>query len=404
LQYDLIKIKEPREEVLSKLKDTFLTDTRNRINKLRERGYELISDLSGGFDSRAIIGSISKFDKNFKYFTYEYVQDESKEAQEAFNELEQPGEYIKLKFKNEVDENTITDLVYKVNATVDFLTTSVCYNDAFSLKEFLNSTNKIAHFGGYGGEFIRVPEKHFFKSIFYGLETGFYSSITIENVISIINLNFDIKDEIKSYFKKNYRKSKEYQLKKFFYEYANVPLAGEERTRLFNWTIHPMWSKNWINTVYENVPLEWTGYNFFINFLKLVDPRLLNVPIYKRDDLDLNSTESIIDYENKNKRELTLKTKIIHTIKYYSPFLQRIYDKLTIHSLIKVEDNTELFDSFIIYYNKLSKTKTIFNLDIIKSSISRFGKQYNKLTTLVMYLYEIEKRYSDKIIEYRKNV
>ncbi len=151
---------------------------------------------------------------------------------------------------------------------------------------------------------------------------GFYSSITIENAISIFNSNIDIKNEIKSYFTKNYNNNKEYQLKKFYYEYSNVPLAGEERARLFNWTVHPMWSKNWIMTVYENVPLKWTGYKFFIDFLKLIDMRLLNVPIYKRTDLDMNSTESINNYDKKNKRKLSCKTKLNQTIKYYLLFLE----------------------------------------------------------------------------------
>lgn len=393
-----------RDEILLKLKDTFLLDIKNRINKLRQSGYEVISDLSGGFDSRAMIGGLSKFDKEIKYFTYEYIQDESKEAQQSFNELGKPGEYIKLNFNNILNNEIITDLVYKTNGSVDFLTTSICYNDAVSLYDYMQTRNKIAHFGGYGGEFIRVPEKHFFKSIFYGFEHRFYNSITFENAIAIFNSNSFIKDEVKDYFEKNYRENKDGQLRRFFYEYSKVPLAGEERTRLFNWTIHPMWSKNWITTVYENVPLEWTGYKFFIEFLEKVDMKLLNVPIYKRNDLDLNSMESINNYEKKNKRQLSLKTKAFHTVKYYLPFIATIYERLRIKSSVSVNDDNDVYHTFTKYYDKLEKSKSLFNLDKIKENIQNFGRQYNKLTTLVMYLIEIEKRYLDKIVENRKNV
>lgn len=388
-----------KDAILEKLTNQFLNDTKNRLHKLREYGYEINSDLSGGFDSRALIGALSKFDKNIKYFTYEYIQDESKEAQKIFNELGEPGKYKKLKFDNVLDADNITDLVYKTDGSVDYLTTSICYNDAHSIKFYLDQNNKFAHFGGYGGEFIRVPEKLFFKSVFYGLNSKFYGSTTIDNAISIFNSNSLIKDEISDYFNENYRYNKEGQLRKFFYEYSKLPLSGEERARLFYWTVHPLWSKNWIKTIYEEVPLNWTGYKIFIDFLKKIDERLLSVPIYKRDDLDMTSKNSINEYEKNNKKQLRIKTKIKHTIKYYFPFVATIYDRLTSKESIIRKEDEKILNTFLEYYSKLDKFKPLFNLENIRKNLNQFGKQYNRLTTLVMYFGEIEKRYSDKIKE-----
>src|SRR5574338_176374 len=132
ISYNRTKFNLNKIEILKKLTDQFLIDYKNRLTTLRNKEYDVISAMSGGFDSRAVIGALSKFDKKIKYFTFEYIQDESKEANLAFNELDKPGEYVKLKFENVLNINTIEDLVYKVNGSVDFLTTSICYNDAAS--------------------------------------------------------------------------------------------------------------------------------------------------------------------------------------------------------------------------------------------------------------------------------
>lgn len=390
-----------KEKILNKLVDQFLLATKNRIHKLRENKYELISDLSGGFDSRALIGALSKYDKNIKYFTYEYIQDESIEARQIFNEVGAPGKYIKLKFDNLLDVDSITDLVYKTDGIVDYLTTSICYNDAVSLKKYLNNYTKIAHFGGFGGEFIRHPQKMFFKSVYYGIKNAFYSGQILDTVLSIFNPPSNIPNEIKNYFNIEYKGNAEEQLRKFYYEYYlyHVGHAGEERTRLFNWTVHPIWSKDFVKTTFEEVPLKMTGYNFFIDFMKKIDEKLLSVPIYKRYDLDMASQRSINDYEKKNRGHLRIKTKINHIIKYYLPFIESIYKRLTNKDSITKAEDENLYNTFIEYYNKLEKYKSIFNLEKIKENISGFGRQYNRLTTLVMYFGEIEKRYSDKIVE-----
>ena len=104
-----------KKRSLVQLKDQFLTATENRVNKLQDKGYKIISDLSGGYDSRAVMGAISKFSKNVDYITYEYIQDESNEAAELFKVLDNPGTYKKTSFKNKIDFNKISELAYKTN-------------------------------------------------------------------------------------------------------------------------------------------------------------------------------------------------------------------------------------------------------------------------------------------------
>ncbi|MBK9097292.1 MAG: hypothetical protein IPM14_04055 [bacterium] len=400
ISYNRKSVRINREVILDKLSKQFLNDTKNRVTKLRENGYEIISDLSGGFDSRALIGALSKFDKKIKYFTYEYIQDESLEANKIFNELGKPGTYIKLKFDNMLDEHSITDLVYKTDGLVDYITTSICYNDAVSLLKYTKRKDKIAHFGGFGGEFIRHPQRRYFKSIFYGIENGLYSTLKIEKIIETLNSSTTILAEIRDYFISKYSGNTDEQLRKFYYEYYlhHVGHAGEERTRIFNWTVHPMWSKDFIKLIFEEVPLKWTGYKFFIDFMNQIDCKLLNVAIYNKE-INLNSEKSIINYEKKNKSQLGIKAKIYHTANYYIPLIVNLYEKINSKITENGKTDNEIYSTFLKYYNKLEKLKSIFNLKEIQENINSLGRKYNRLTTLVIYLSEIERRYPDKIGE-----
>ena len=395
--YNTIKHNLSRKEILKELTDQFHIDSRNRINRLRENEYDLMSAMSGGFDSRAVLGGLSKFDKKIKYITFEYIQDESAEAGAAFKELGEPGEYIKLKFNNVIDYSTIEDLVYKTNGSVDFLTTSVCYNDAAALRNYLKNSKRIGHFSGFGGEFIRHPHKYFFKSIFYGLSHRFYNMITLKDTVSVFNDAGFIQDEIKEYYHKEYPPSKEGQLRKFYEEYYKMTQAGDERGHLFNWTVHPMWSKNWIKMVSDRIPLDWTGYKFFIEFLELIDKRLLDVPIFNRRDLDLNSEQSVDAYEKKYRMSFGLKMKISLFFHYHFPFIFAIVNKIRRKDTMLASPDESVYNDFVKYYDKLEKCKSIFNIEMTKKYIAKFGGKYNRLTTIAIYLSEIEKRYSDKI-------
>ena len=397
INYNTINHGSDKNAVLKELVDQFQLDSKNRITKLRENKYDLMSAMSGGFDSRAVLGGLSKFDKKIKYITFEYIQDESAEAGAAFNKLGDPGEYVKLKFNNVIDYSTIEDLVYKTNGSVDFLTTSVCYNDAAALRAHLKDCKRIGHFSGYGGEFLRCPQKKIFRSIYYGLNNRFYNMITLEDTVSVFNQPGFIKGEIKEYYKKEYPVNQEGQLRKFYEEYAKVPQAGEERGRLFNWTVHPMWSKNWIKIIHDKIPLRWTGYKFFIEFLEMIDKRLLDVPIFNRHDLVLNSERSVDAYEKQYRKSFGFKTQLGLFLNYYFPFIFSMINKIRKKDSVLAAPDESIFNDFVKYFDKLEKCNSIFNIEMTKKHIAKFGGKYNRLTTIAIYLSEIEKRYFNKI-------
>ncbi len=401
--YNLYKLKKNKTEILNKLKEQFLIDSKNRVKRLRDAKFDVVTALSGGFDSRAVLGAVSKYDKNIKYFTFEYNNNETKEANQAFNALDKPGEYLKLEYENRLDLNQISELVYKVNGSVDYLTTSICYNDIAALRNHLEDSARIVHFSGDGGEFLRVPVKRFLKSIFYGLENRYYSQITLDECVSVFNNSHLVRGELKNYFQNSYPKEKEAQLKKFNAEYAKMTVYGEERGRMFNWTVHPLWSKGWVKFINEEIPIKWTGYELFIKFLGLIDKRLLNTPIFNRHVLDLTSEKSIKAYESEYQKSFGIKSKVQMIANHYLPFFTDIYRKLRNKQQKQYSaSDKEVYRDFMKYYQGLDKFKYVFNLDNVKRHLNGFSGQYNRLTTIAIYLGEIEKRFADKIVQTRK--
>jgi hypothetical protein len=387
-----------KNKSLNQLKKQYLQATKDRINKLNEKGYKIISDLSGGYDSRALIGGLCKYDKDIDYYTYEYIQDESIVAKKLFEELGSPGNHIKTSFKNVVDLENISSLVFKTDGLVNYYTTGICYNDANHLKEI--TANKIGHFSGFGGEFIRHPERKYFLSVKKGFLKGIYSHVLPQEACLIINynvINF-IKEE-NEYFKQYSKKRKDNQLKHFYYEYYRnlVGLAGEERGRIFQWLLQPLWSKNFVKTIFNQIPLKWTGFSFFIRFMHLIDDRLLNVPIYK-SKIDLRSSSSIKDFEKNYKNQYNFKNRLHFFLLEKTPILIKFYKQIKgKNKKLDHIENQELLTLFYNYYNRLDKCNSLFDIEAVEKYIHKTGGQYNRLTTLVIYLQELEKMYKSKI-------
>ena len=150
---------------------------KNRVETLVSNEYKLIADLSGGFDSRIVFGALAKQAKNVDYFTFEYIQDESIIAQDLFEKLNSPGTYSKLKFKNELDDSKLSEVVFKTDGLANYYTSYVCYNDLNYLYNYIPK-EKTARFGGLGGEFFRHPFQLFINDVFYGVEKGFLTKVS----------------------------------------------------------------------------------------------------------------------------------------------------------------------------------------------------------------------------------
>jgi len=398
--YLLKNLFKTKKESIEYLKKNFLEATKNRVNTLKRNGYQIISDLSGGYDSRAILAALNKFTDQVTFVTYEYVRDESPIAQKIFEELGSIGHYKKLKFNNKFNFKGIEKLVYKTSGLVNYYTTAVCYKEVERLKS--QFPHKAVRFTGLGGEFIRHPFKYFYRSIYNTLAGNFYSFVPLKTACQITNTSAkEYKDELKKYLSSYPEKNHQNQIKRFYYEYYNhyVGLAAEDRERIHFWTVQPLWSLKFIRTIFNRVPLEWVSFSYYTEFLKAIDPRLLKVPIFG-SSVNLGSKWSIF----LNETSYNIKQKFIFFLLLFKlpsklPKLVNLYRVKILrrrwkkrHSQVLLEGDRKIKE----YFASVPKLRQIFNLGAVQENL--YGVQAVRLLTLLMYFKEIERQYSKKFL------
>lgn len=387
-----------KKEAANTLSELILDSINNRVKKLQERGFNLIADLSGGFDSRTVLAGLSRFSSDISYFTFEYIQDESVVAQNVFQIANKPGKYEKLVFPNTTDEKEIDNLIYKTDGLVNYYTTSICYNDIQFLKNKV--PKKTARFSGLGGEFIRHPFKEYYGSLIFGLRYGIYNvRLNIETACNL--LREDVNELINSLhtYLDSYEKDKNDKLKHFYYEYYNqyVGIAGEERERIHMWTVQPLWGKFLLDAVYTQFPLAWAGFGFHLQVLRRINQQLSYIPFYRRPFnpkslLQIKLYDIVYALKSSSLRILARNL----TIKYF-PIVA------TLHRKIKPNIPHELaLKEFLVtieeLYNKLGpETKKIFDPNFFKDVGDAQKVVRQRLVTLMRYFQIIEKKFTHKL-------
>ena len=318
-----------KNKSLVELKETFIESVKNRVTFLQERKVKMICDLSGGFDSRTILGGLSKFSNELTYYNFQYIRDESPWARAIFDKFEEPGKFDKLSFNNAIDYASLNNLIYKTDGLVNFYSTAICYSD---LKYLFGINPEItARFGGLAGEFIRHPLKNYYKSIYWGIENGLYSSTKPEFGCKIINLSYqNYKEETISYLGSYKEKSVNDKLKHFYNEYYQNMVGGaaEDRERIHFWSMHPLWSKDFMRLINNRIPLNWTGFSFYTEFMRQINPVLLEVPIYD-NQINLKSFKGKIIFDllykinsQKTKNYLIIKERLGSFYSFYAKHLK----------------------------------------------------------------------------------
>lgn len=301
--YELINPYRSKEEALDSLKQLFLEGCKVRCDYAKQHGYTIVNTMSGGFDSRTVLGGIEACIPNGDYqnLTYEFYKDESKEALKVINAIGSKSKYIKLSFTNTPNLYD-SELSFKTEGKVATYTNSLCYNDILFSYENYYKGKHILYFGGFGGEFIRHPLFHtIWNASNIGNKTNPYNP-SLKKVSQLCGVSYkEARQLVKSTF--DTCRTSESFCKMFYDEYYRnyVRCAGEEHDRLFYFTVQPLMAKPFILAIRNRVPLKWVGYEFYTDFLKRINPSLVSVEIHGGDP-DIFSVHSLrkSDYKNKS--------------------------------------------------------------------------------------------------------
>jgi glutamine amidotransferase-like protein len=383
-------LKEPfasESESIEVLKELFLQSVQSRVQTLEDGGFRIVADLSGGFDSRAVLGGLEKFTQDAIYCTQTLnTNDQRKLGQAVFEAMDSPGRFYTAAPNHAYEVDRLGAFVFRYDCMANF---SVGFNSSqvvCTLRDLV--PEKAARFMGFGGEFLRHPIKAFRKSLIYGIDKGFYfySNTMLSDVCQFAGMSYrQYHQELEAYLETYPEQTPEGQLRRLYFEYFNRYVnASEDYCRKYFWIVSPFWGSFLMRAIMERIPLDWTGFKYFTHFMKALDPRLLQTSIFGKS-VRLDSRRSLHLFETKER----LRTWITAFI----PFIH--YGYKTIQSKMKDHKSWKKIEPVI-----RDTTCPLIQLTLPQGQLKM--KPGNVLIsrrylTLQLYLSEIEKRYRSKV-------
>jgi hypothetical protein len=390
-----------KSDSLDALRDIFVASVASRVNRLGTEGLSLISDLSGGFDTRAVLGGLSACSHDVSYYTVNGINgDESAIAQRVFEDCGSPGRLSLVDPGPSAALDEAPALVYKTDGLVDYWTTAACYREAEAVKGRVRGAS--GRFVGYGGEFIRHPYTQLYRSLEETVRLGLYSQAPLDAVCRIAKTrSSDYVEALHSYLGTWPERKSPDRLRRFYYEYyCHYVGAGEDRERIHFWSVAPLWSLEFIKAVFAHVPLQWTGFAYFAEFMRRIDPRLLRSPVFGRD-IDLKSPDSVFRYDRvfrgrlaENRRKSILISALPPLYSLYRSFRRLGRQPEPRH----VAASSEETDYLVRTYSSLDLIVDSFDLD---AAAKAGGPLLRRLATLGMYVSELQGHCPGKVVGMR---
>jgi len=281
-------------------------------------------------------------------------------------------------------------LLFRTGNGVNIYTASVCYNDALFMKREILA-NKDCLFGGFGGEHIRHPYYSLPVSA-YSYLCYYYPEVPVHALLPVFNVASPGFKEFLMDTLKQYREKSKNSVYRHLYEeyYRNYVVgAGEDRTRMFVWTAQPFMASTFAGIIRKRIPLSWSKFQFFTDFLSRIDSRLLDIPVFGKS-VDLHDRTGIKKLTPSNQK--LVRSVILVLVKKYGWrfFRHRMHDKT----------NSIGFDKFDLFYKRLDFYKDVFNYNFIKSEYNAWPFPVkSRLLSVAMYLVELEKHYKNKLVK-----
>ena len=283
-----------RREAIKKLAEDFSEAVENRVGAATAAGLALTCDLSGGYDTRAVFGALCTSGADFQACSDALVTGDESETAASIAALFD-REVSSFHAEHKVSElQALRDAVSETNCSVNAWTAASCLSDDNTRAN--HYTEPSANFMGFGGEWLRKPLvwDTQFKTVSEALSSDAYTSfLPPKESCRLLDLSpQDFMASLKSRFPAH-SLSGEAGARSLYFEYfSKVVNSGEENTRRFFWTLSPFWGNSFFSYHIQSVPIRWTGYRMFADFLYELDPRLLRTPIHG-SNVNLNSTLSV---------------------------------------------------------------------------------------------------------------
>lgn len=268
---------------VAKLADIFWSSLRDRKEGVCQRGLGILTDVSGGYDTRTVFAGLTKLNATQAAFTKALATgDESDYALQLGRVLGAPVQSIAA--DHSFDVGDASRLLVRTDGWINAKTTVTNYIDSHALKQRIGYP--AAEFMGFGGEFWRHPYR---PKPYHASPTDFLSERSILAYRHIPGLlrggrewRRNHEERLKRYFSGYREEVLADKIKHLYFEYyRNQVGLGEDRHRIFFWTVQPLQSSKIFDYANKAVPPDIIDTFFYIKFMRRIDPTTCAIPIFR---------------------------------------------------------------------------------------------------------------------------
>jgi hypothetical protein len=379
-----------RDQIIDQCLKLFKESLATRVRKVRKKGLHIVADLSGGYDSRAIFGALCQMGVDFTPCTDKLITGDESDIARQLAESYNKKLCVSSSIHPVDDFKILRNITYLTDCAVNgYIAVSNYYDSLEREKLFREPT---AHFMGLAGEFMRwsIPSKKRYPTIYEFMDAAHYSDYLPPSwALAITNLNpHEFRENLEREIARFPEKQPEEKIKHLRFEYLNkVANGGEDRHRMFSWTVQPFLAKDLLTFEKKNIPRKMLSTKFFIDFLSRLDHRLLELPFHginMRLDSRLQTTLYRI------KLYLKTRARANHYISGLYKWVNRKFSRNLNKSNIADEIRKLCKNDFV------SKQ---FNIAAVEEFLiqSYTMREVYQLLTLMIYVDEVGRRFDEKI-------
>lgn len=373
---------------VEKGKNLLFSSTKDRLDKLKE--FKIVIDLSGGYDTRAVFSAAFQVDKMIIPISIKLITgDESEVATQVAKVY--GVDILRIQPKHDLSYPVVQDILYITDGFLYGYAAASGYQNRKHLRNQFKEP--IANFMGFGGEFLRHPKKFkpFHKTM---LDVIIIDSFPLYISQTIIKSSCrclgveekEIFDFWTKFYNSTYKESRmEDKVAHYYFDYYNLYVGqGEDRARIYVWTVNPMMSSEWLKLATKEIPWNFCDYNFFEQLLSTIDPNIAvsKIPIWG----SVFKRTRIYKFITSHKFSINLGKKYLRR-KWKKMVKNDSQRKLMIEKILELYDTTE-------------SIQTYFHKDgVVNFCETEYGPNYWflwKLLSLFLYINTVETRHSLK--------
>jgi asparagine synthetase B (glutamine-hydrolysing) len=381
-----------RREGARRYSELFLEALAARVTRLRDMGYRLTCDLSGGFDTRYVFAGALRLGAPMEFYTDELVTGDESVAAMRLAEIGGVPVTRVAQGPAITDEAEWRRLVYLTGGRINYTTTVGAVLLARARRKVVDG--RAARFMGYAGEFVRHPavRPYGYRSFQDAVADDVYTRyVKIGEAGRLVGLDpaavrRRLAGAVEGW---NERNDTDRARRLYFQYWYALAQIGEDRHRWHFWTVTPLVASHVLDFVYHRLDPAAPGYAFFVELLRTVDARTLAAPVHQ-NPTRLTSRRQVWTYSVKE----DLRARLRNTRHY-----RHLRRRLALREHWLTPPSVEQFDwyrrQFDDAFRESAAVRSVFDESAVRAWVhpGQVTQRMNHLLTSVFLVSEVGRRF-----------